>query len=90
MIRIHLSGVFTKQYNLIKIHKPLLLPDIYRTIQFFRKNPQDTRLSNHPLRKTLYGKWAFSISNEYRIVYKWIGKNTVRFLLIGTHQEVYG
>lgn len=58
-------------------------------VHWFRNNPNDTRLRNHKLHKDLKGKWAFSVTGEIRIVYEWIGKTTVRFLAIGTHQDVY-
>ena len=34
-------------------------------------------------------KWAFSITDDIRIVYEWLNKNTVRFLAIGGHNRVY-
>jgi len=52
-------------------------------------NPEDTRLRNHSLHKTMENKWAFSIRGDIRIVYVWIGKRTVRFLAIGGHEGVY-
>ncbi len=36
------------------------------------------------------GKWAFSITDDIRIVYEWKTKNVVRFLAIGGHEKVYG
>jgi mRNA-degrading endonuclease YafQ of YafQ-DinJ toxin-antitoxin module len=53
------------------------------------RNPDDTRLDRHPLTKKMGGKWAFSITDDIRIVYEWLGKNTVRFLAIGKHRKVY-
>jgi len=35
------------------------------------------------------GKFAFSITDDIRIVYEWLGKSTVRFLAIGEHEKVY-
>jgi len=35
------------------------------------------------------GKWAFSVTDDIRIVYEWLGKTTVRFLAIGRHSKVY-
>jgi addiction module RelE/StbE family toxin len=62
---------------------------IQSKILLFRKNPDDTRLANHALKKKMKGKWAFSITRDIRIVYKWIGKTSVRFLAIGPHGKVY-
>lgn len=60
----------------------------YATKLFSRKS-DDTRLKTHSLRKRLKGKCAFSIDNDVRIVFEWIGKTTVRFLTIGRHKDVY-
>lgn len=35
------------------------------------------------------GQWAFSIDNDIRVVYQWLGKSAVRFLAIGSHLQVY-
>lgn len=58
-------------------------------IKLFEKNPNDSRLDNHPLKKKLRGKWSFSITDDIRIIYRLVGKNTVRFLAIGPHKKVY-
>lgn len=58
-------------------------------IIWFKMNPDDTRLHNHPLRKRLGERWSFSITRDIRIVYRWIGKATVRFLAIGGHKMIY-
>ncbi len=62
---------------------------INHQIQWFCKNPNDSRLDNHALTKKLEGEWAFSITDDIRIVYEWLGKTTVRFLAIGGHKRVY-
>lgn len=58
-------------------------------ISLFQKNPEDTRLDTHSLRKRLKGKWAFSITGDIRIVFEWLGTHRVRFLTIGGHNVVY-
>ncbi len=69
---------------------PLIKPQVNRQVKLFQLNPNDTRLDNHSLTKRMDGKWAFSITDDIRIVYEWIGKRTVRFLASGSHKEVYG
>lgn len=72
------------------IHKqPDLKTIIDISVNHFKKNPDDTRLKNHKLKKRLAGKNAFSVTDDIRIVYEWIGKNTARFLAIGDHAKVY-
>lgn len=62
---------------------------IRKKVKLFRHNPDDTRLDNHDLHGTMVDKWAFSITDDIRIVYEWIGTNMVRFLAIGPHATVY-
>ncbi|MEK7521555.1 MAG: hypothetical protein AAB599_02005 [Patescibacteria group bacterium] len=68
---------------------PELRADVEDQISLFVNNPDDTRLLNHKLTKRLKSRWAFSITDDIRIIYKWQGKNTAQFLSIGTHPQVY-
>lgn len=84
---------YTEKYR-INLQKLLTeFPTIGRSvdvrIRLFEKNPADTRLRNHKLRKRLEGKWAFSIDDDIRIIYEWRGDATVRFLAINRHEIVY-
>lgn len=89
MIRFEASSAFDIAYRKMVSQNPSFRHLIYQKIQWFCKNPNDTRLANHALHKRLSGKWAFSITDDIRIIYSFRGKNTVRFLAIGTHREVY-
>lgn len=66
-----------------------LIEQIQKRVKLFEKNHDDTRLDNHSLGKKLTGKYAFSVTDDIRIVYEWIGKTTVRYLAIGPHKKVY-
>lgn len=89
MIKVKFSGNFDKMYRNLVENDPALRDLIADSIQLFENNPDDTRLDNHPLTKRMRGKWAFSITNNIRIVYEMVGKQRVRFLVIGKHDEVY-
>ncbi len=58
--------------------------------KIFRRDPFNPRLKKHKLHGKFKGKiekyWSFSIGYKYRIVFRFIDKNTVRFYLIGTHR----
>ncbi|MBI5619826.1 hypothetical protein HY950_02595 [Candidatus Gottesmanbacteria bacterium] len=68
---------------------PTIRKEVEQCIQWFRNNPSDTRLRNHALHKKLADKWAFSVTDDIRIVYERVGTNAVRFLAIGGHTMVY-
>lgn len=87
MIKIIRSGEYTQMLQ--EIDNNELLDKIQYLIKLFIVNTEDTRLRSHALRKRMKGKFAFSITGDMRIIYEWLGKNTVRFLAIGGHNKVY-
>ena len=90
MIKPIRSGRFERMLkDLLKDRGLELAVLIDNKITLFSKNPKDTRLRNHRLTGKMSGQFAFSITEDIRIVYEIIGKNTIRFLAIGTHEKVY-
>ncbi len=89
MLKIELSGKFDRMYKDLINRNSHLRREITKRVILFKRNPNDSRLCNHALRKRMKGKFAFSITDDIRIVYEWLGKNTVRFLAVGTHNKVY-
>lgn len=55
----------------------------------FLKNPTELILRDHPLVGDLYGKRAFSVTGDIRVIYQFLNKETVFLLRIGTHNQVY-
>lgn len=88
MIKITYSGEYHKTER-AEINSEELADLVDRKITLFSKNPDDTRLKSHALKKKMKGKLAFSITDDIRIIYKWTGKSSVRFLTIGSHSKVY-
>lgn len=89
MLKIKRRGDFSEMLNELISQDEILEQIINERIKWFQGNPQDTRLDNHPLIKPMVGQWAFSITDDIRIVYEWMSKTTVRFLAIGGHKIVY-
>ena len=89
MVKIKLSGKFDLSYKELILLESEQKAITWNRVSIFRKNPLDTRLGNHKLKGKLIGKWAFSITDDIRIVYEWKTKNLVRFLAIGRHERVY-
>jgi len=89
MLKIRITGKFDKSLEDLLNSEPELENAIKQRIKLFRTNPQDTRLGNHSLTGRLKDKWAFSITEDIRIVYEWLGKTNARFLTIGSHTKVY-
>lgn len=89
MIKVTFAGEFDSMHDDLVVGDMPLRRLIFKKVELFKKNPNDSRLDNHPLKKKLRGKWSFSITDDIRIIYRLVGKNTVRFLVIGPHKKVY-
>lgn len=89
MVKIIIRGQFQQLLDKLYLEHSDLEPVVAEKVKWFKNNPNDTRLDNHPLKRSMAGQWAFSITDDIRIVYEWLGKTTVRFLAIGGHRKVY-
>lgn len=82
ILKIQYSPNFVKEYR----HLPLRIQELAEMREtIFRINPHDPRLNTHKLHGELKHCWAFSINHEYRIVFSYLDKQTIRFHAIGTH-----
>jgi len=88
-MKIAVTGDFDRMYRALVAGNDSLKTQVADRITLFKKNPNDTRLSNHRLRRRLRDKWAFSVTDDIRIVYIKAGKQSIRFLAIGIHATVY-
>jgi len=89
MPKVRFGRKFDTMYRELVSGNPSLSKEVAKRILRFKKNSNDSRLRNHALTKKMKGKFAFSITDDIRIVYEWFGKSTARFLVIGTHNKVY-
>lgn len=89
MVKVREAGDYIENLKTLILEFPEIELIVAERTKWFKNNPQDTRLDNHPLKKPMLGKWSFSITDDFRIIYEWLGKTTVRFLAIGPHVKVY-
>jgi addiction module RelE/StbE family toxin len=61
----------------------------WTTMRLFLKNPFDRRLRTHKLTGKLEGLWAFSVAYDCRVIFKFLSKDEVLLIDIGSHDEVY-
>ena len=77
--------VFKKQYRKLpqKIQK-----QVVERLLLFAENKFHPQLNNHPLHHPFEGCRSINISGDIRAIYEQIG-DTVLFIRIGTHTELY-
>lgn len=82
------TSIYKRAYKgFIKKH-PDLEKKIKERLELLQDDPYAPLLKTHNLTGSLSGLQSFSISYEYRIVFKQDG-DTIFLLNIGSHDEVY-
>jgi addiction module RelE/StbE family toxin len=61
----------------------------WHAMKLFSNNPFNPRLRTHKLTGKLEGLWAFSYSYDCRVIFKFINKDEVLLIDLGSHDEVY-
>jgi mRNA-degrading endonuclease YafQ of YafQ-DinJ toxin-antitoxin module len=57
--------------------------------KMFAIDPFHPRLRTHKLTGRLEGLWAFSVSFDCRVIFKFLSKTEILLIDIGGHDEVY-
>ncbi len=60
-----------------------------KALSLFTENPFHPSLKTHSLTGNLKGYWAFSITYEYRLIFRFLSEDKALLIDIGTHDEVY-
>ena len=61
----------------------------WTVMRLFSKNPFDRRLRTHKLTGKLEGLWSFSVAYDWRVIFRFLSKDEVLLIDIGSHDEVY-
>jgi addiction module RelE/StbE family toxin len=89
MINIVWDEPFLKILKKWKKKHPDLIAKFENKLTLFCSEPFHSSLKTYRLSGNLKGYLAFSITYEYRLIFKFMAENKVLLLDIGTHDEVY-
>jgi len=70
--------------------KPAQKSRLKATLRLFRVESQHPDLYNHALTGRWQGHRSISFGGDWRAHYKVIDKDTVMFVAVGTHAQLYG
>ena len=56
--------------------------------QIFRKNSFSPNLQTHKLTGKLKSYWSYSVDDDYRVLFRFVDKDSVIYFNIGTH-DIY-
>lgn len=87
-MKIKYIGVFNKNFKIRIQPNNYLLKRFKERLNLFTQSSADPILKDHALKGSKEGLRAFSITGDIRVVYFFKGE-TVMFINIGTHEQVY-
>ncbi|MDY6950021.1 MAG: type II toxin-antitoxin system mRNA interferase toxin, RelE/StbE family [Thermodesulfobacteriota bacterium] len=82
------SGFKRAYRKKVKVN-PRLQGRFWRRLEEFLKDPFSAPLRTHKLSGKLAGQWAFSVDEHHRVLFEFIGDDSVLLIDVGTHDEVY-
>ena len=89
MIKVSWDQGFKRAYRK-KVKNDAELKDrFWDAAEMFVKDPFNPRLRTHKLTGKLEGLWAFSVSFDCRVIFKFLSKTEILLIDIGGHDEVY-
>ena len=69
---------------------PKLMEKVLERIELFKKDPFNPLLKNHALTGHLYGRRAFSVTGDMRVIFKEYDNYFVVVMLdVGIHNQIY-
>jgi toxin HigB-1 len=89
MIKFIWDQGFERSYRQRIRTQPAIKAEFFDALDLFAEDPFHPALRTHPLTGPLKGLWAFSCTVDIRVLFKFLHKNEVLLIDIGTHEEVY-
>ena len=80
---------FKRSYRKRIQRRPYLRKRFWDRLEVFLENPSASQLRTHRLSGKLSGQCAFSIDDDYRVIFEFVSEGTVMLVDFGTHEEVY-
>ena len=80
------SSAFKRAY---KRFSKKLKEKLKERLEMFVLDEFDAVLNNHKLSGEYEGYRSINVTGDYRLVYRQLNKDTMYFLAIGTHSELY-
>jgi mRNA-degrading endonuclease RelE of RelBE toxin-antitoxin system len=58
-------------------------------LPFFKNNPFDSRLHSKPLSEPLHGLFAFRITRDWRVIFKFLSSREILLLRVRHRKDIY-
>jgi addiction module RelE/StbE family toxin len=85
-MKIEFHKKFKKKSKKLKKNEGLKLRE---RLQLFEQNVYNPILNNHPLKGKYKGIYSINITGDLRAIYEFVGENSVYFIDINNHGNLY-
>jgi addiction module RelE/StbE family toxin len=84
-VRVIASSQFLRRAKKLREPQATMLRAVLRR---FAADPRDPLLRTHKLKGDLADYWAFTVDDDLRVVFRWIGDEAF-LVTLGSHDDVY-
>lgn len=88
-VTLEFTPEFLRALKKLKKKNIKLFKKIHSLLEIFRTDPFCPSLKTHKLKGKLVERYAFSVNQSMRIVFKWKNSSTALIWSLGTHDQVY-
>lgn len=82
IVKIYYTSLFVRNFKKLSREKQ---KQTIKKEKLFKQNPFNPSLKTHKLTGKLEGYWAFSITYQDRVIFRFVNKKEVIFFRIGAH-----
>ena len=87
-VKLQFSPLIKKQIKKLK-KQPKIYSKLLLQLELFQKTYNHPKLKTHRLTGSLKHVYAFSITYQLRVIFKWKNDQTVILLSLGSHDQIY-
>lgn len=88
-VRLEFSSNFKKGLKKLKRKDPALVKHLYSSLEIFQEQPSHPSLKTHKLKGELQDRYAFSVHQNLRVIFRWATDTHVLLISFVAHDQVY-
>ena len=89
MIDLVWGSGFKRVFKKMVKPNPGLREDLFKALKLFQSEPFHPTLKTHKLSGSLTNLYAFSLSYDWRVIFKFTAKDEAFLITMGPHDKVY-
>ena len=88
-IWLEFSSSFKRGFKKLKRKDQAMAKRLYRCLETFQVHPFHQSLKTHKLKGDLQDRYAFSVHQNLRVIFRWVTDTHILLVAFGTHDQMY-